>query len=472
MTDQQIEIPDTPRNRAIWYHNQAVVMRQKGVELAEADRHTAYRLLSSAVETDPTFKEGWYELGNANGDLRFREAAIACYRRAIELDPSWGRCLCNLGYRLYEAARYAEAETVLRAAIRAEPDLPLSWSNLSLVESITGRTREACDAAQRAWELGGDDDTELALAFACLFDRQWMRGLLHFESRFGQGNYRHFRQMPYPKWEGQRLDGKVLLLTAEQGMGDALSYLRFVPRIGEYGGQVCLTLHPPLMKLAAGMLMGKTQTVLIGPLEQNIPPADYWCSLTTLPLIYRLTDEEFETAPGLPVPYRPLETTFPWKLPGRKFHVGICWAGDPNNDLERYRAMKVTDFLELTKVPGLQLYSLQIGERARDLYDVGAQGLIKDLAPFIRDAHDTAQIVRDLDLVVTIETSLGHICGAAEVECWVLYSRDGHDYRIGRDEKHGAIWYPRHRVFMQDDSRAWRPVLDRVIEAIRQRILV
>lgn len=153
----------------------------------------------------------------------------------------------------------------------------------------------------------------------------------------------------------------------------------------------------------------------------------------------------------------------------KRFHIGCVWAGSDMQDIERWRRMTVEHFLELYRVPGIQLYSLQKGPRAQDLHTAGAVSLIKDLSPFINDVCDTVSIMRHLDLVITIETSVGHMAAAAGVPCWVFCSRHGADFRIGRSGDK-PLWYDKHRLFRQGDDGEWKPVVERVVEALRERV--
>jgi hypothetical protein len=180
-----------------------------------------------------------------------------------------------------------------------------------------------------------------------------------------------------------------------------------------------------------------------------------------------MTDDEFEAAPGLT--FGRLPEPAGWKLPHRAghepFRIGICWAGSPANDIDRWRSIAVEQFLELYRVPGVELYSLQVGDAARTLHEVGAAGLIRDLNPWIRDVADSAALLRGMDLVITVESFLGHLAGALGLPCWVLYSHHGGDYRIGRDER-GTLWYPKTRIFKQGPDAVWQPVWDRVVGAL------
>ena len=149
--------------------------------------------------------------------------------------------------------------------------------------------------------------------------------------------------------------------------------------------------------------------------------------------------------------------------------MGIAWAGSPLNDLDRHRNIPLQHFAELYRVPGVQLYSLQVGDKAKELHDLGYAPIIRDLTPYIRAVADTMAILQHLDLVITCESALGHICAAAGKECWVPYSRLGKDYRIGCLGE-DRLWTPRHRIFNQGMDCAWEPVFKEISKALAEKI--
>lgn len=457
------------RAAAIDRYNQAVAFIQKGKDVVGHDPATAYRLFSSSVEIDPSFKEGWYAVGNANTDLQKRAAAVAAYRRTLEVTPDDAGALSNMGWQLHLLGRHAEAMAATLQALKVNPDLAAAWTNLSLIQSVGGQL----DAAVRSAEKGVALDTEhrpeiaMALAFALLHRRELARGFQHFEARF---KYRlpQYESLPYPIWAGEALTAKTLLVIAEQGMGDALSFLRFVPLAAARGGLVMVMVHTELVRFAQQILGGFTN-VLVGPQQQQLPAADFWVSIGSLPLALGLNDGQILAAELPPAPYHAIGSNFPWKIAGRSLHVGICWGGDPRNDIDVWRSVALDQMLDLYRAPGIQLYSLQVGERAQDIVNSGAGALVKDLAPFIRDVADTAALIRELDLVITCESAVGHIAGAVDADTWVFYSHNGGDWRIGRDER-GPLWYPRHRVFKQGPDAQWQPVFDRMVAALKQRV--
>jgi hypothetical protein len=202
------------------------------------------------------------------------------------------------------------------------------------------------------------------------------------------------------------------------------------------------------------------------PLPAHFPPADFWTTFVSLPFALGLTDADIRAAPGVDMPVFSLPKS--WRVPDRKLHIGIAWAGSTANDINIHRSIPLVQFLDLHRVPGVQIYSLQADERAKDIGEQGLTTVIRDLKPYIRDVADTVSLMQHLDLVITIESALGHIAAAAGKECWIPYSYQGRDYRIGNTGT-DMIWTPRHRVFRQGKGESWQPVFDRIVEALCAR---
>ena len=423
-----------------------------------------YRALLSVVAADPDDCEAWMQLGMCATAAKLRPAAVAHYRRVVEspraTDEDRGRAYCNLGQQLFHLGQVDAAERATREALKIDAHMAYAWTNMSMVQTLRGDTKKGVAAAMRGFTLEPGPETELGLAFALLFDRQWIAGLQHFEARFP---YRlsQYSNYPYPRWDG----GKVgtLLIVDEQGLGDNLSFARFIPMAAARAERVIVAVPAELVRILSAMLPG----ILVIPTPHEFPDADAWCPPMSLPVALGLDDAGFEFAPGLEMPR--LAPPIGWALPGRRFRIGVCWAGSPANDIDRWRTMPAEDFFALSGVPGVELYSLFVGPRVQDLHVAGGQGVIRDLSPWLRDVAATAALVAEMDLIITAETFLGHLAGAVGKECWVLASYHGWDWRIGRAGD-GSIWYPKHRVFRQSADGRWGPVWDQVVDALRGRI--
>lgn len=443
----------------------AIEIFNQGVTAAQSDKNLAYRLIGSSVEIDSTFQPGWFQIGCNNSDLGLLHAAVAAFRRSLELNPNDIRSMVNLGHRLYHLGDMKGARYWTEKAIKLAPEQAFPWCNLSLIEGIEANMQKSIKAARKAYDLDRSCEIEMSLAFALMHSGEYAEGLKHFESRY---EYRisWFLNYPWPQWRGEDISDKVLLLQADQGLGDTLSFARFIPLAANRAGRLVLLVQGELLRLF-NMLFQRWPNVTVLPLGQPFPQAHYWTSSMSLPVALGLTAEEIRAAPNLPLPQ--LYTPPVWKTTDRRLHIGIAWAGNPGNEIDRWRSIDVRLLLDLYRVPGIQLYSLQVGDRAQDVHNVGAVSLIKDLAPFIRDVTDTMSIMRDLDLIICIDTALGHIAGAMEKSCWLLVARNGGDFRIGRSGEK-SLWNPNHRVFRQLSDADWRPVVDRIVRELKERL--
>lgn len=442
---------------------------------APTNQDHGYQLLSAACYADPTYGDAFYVNGCAAGDLQRPHASVALFRRALECaldDEGRLRALTNLAWELMKIGGHKEAVPLLHEALRINPKRPLPYMHLSLCAQVFGDTAAGVGYARKCLDLTDPNDgtgyptAEFAYAFALLFDRQYAAGLKHFESRFA-ARLPNFLLYPYPKWRGE--NGKTLFLVADQGLGDTLSYARFV----EQAAHRCRFIHMCVqseLRRTFEHAFRHIANINFMPSPSNFPgDADAWSTFVSLPFALGLTDDEIINAPNIDMPRPPLSNA--WKVPDRKFHIGIAWAGSPLNDIDKHRNIPIHHFIDLYRVPGIQLYSLQVDAKKADLNIWGFAPLIRDLSGYLRDVADTSTVLGDLDLVVTVESALGHICSMANQECWIPYSHLGRDYRIGANEHVQRLWTPKHRVFQQFDDMRWEPVFERIVEALRERVV-
>jgi tetratricopeptide (TPR) repeat protein len=447
-----------------------------------SDLTTAYQLFASSAIADPTWGTAWYQGANNNFDLKKLESAVAGYRRALFCDLDYetrARAMLNLGWCFHLLGRTREAYDITQVASGFKPDMVQYWLHLSVLYGLFGDCASSVDAGERAVELAKKEldtkvgdmvflekqymEARIALAFALLFDGQYKRGFDLFELRF-EWRLHSFLQFPYERWRGER--GKTVFLVADQGLGDTLSFARFVERACSISKYVHAYIQPPLMRVFMHAFNHIPNLNLI-PSGNAYPQADVWTTFVSLPFALGLTDAEVREAPQIKPPVYGLPTT--WMVPDVKLHIGIAWAGSPLNDIDKYRNIPVEQFLDLYRVPGIQLYGLQIGDRQKELHESGAVSLIRDLSTYINDVADTVAILQNLDLVICCESALGHICALAGKECWVPYSYMGRDYRIGQSGEK-LMWTPRHQIFSQGDDHRWQPVFDRIVSALQERM--
>lgn len=466
------------RNKSISFHNAAI-------PLAGTDSLKAYRLLCSATVADPTMATAWDFTGNALADLKQMEAACAAYKRCLELPegdspgdmtPSLRvKAMVNLGHRQVNLGRVEEAEATTRAAIallEADPSLDqegyaFAYTNLSLALSFQARHGEAIEYAQRAFELSQEPIIETGLAFTYLFAGDYAKGLRHFQARIDYAPaLAQFRNMPYQAWNGEEVGS--LLVEADQGMGDSTSFARFIPAASKRVKKLIFRVQPDILRMMTMAFRGLKNVEVI-PQSPTFPIAESWIATLSLPVALGLTTEQIRDHPQVwQMPPARSEVPAGWKVKSRKTHIAIAYGGNPMNDLDRQRSVPVTQFLSLYDVPGLQLYSVQCGDRVKDLHEAGCASLIFDMSPYIKEAMDTVAILREMDLVVACESFVAHLAAAADIPCWVpMWSRST-DWRCGRSGDR-PIWYPQTRLFWQDADGDWPSAFRKITEALRGR---
>lgn len=447
-----------------------------------SDLTTAYQLFASACVADPTWGDSHYQYANNNFDLKKLEAAVAGYRRALHCDLSDAtrtRAMLNMGWCFHLLGQTQAAYDITIEAGEINSELVHYWLHLSVLNGLFGNCTESVEAAERAVELAQKEldegkadkaalerqllETRIALAFALLQDGQYKRGFELFELRF-EWRLHHFLQFPYERWRGE--PDKVVFLVSDQGLGDTLSFARFVEATCKRAKYVHAYIQPVLMRVFMHAL-GHIPNLNLIPYGNAYPSADVWTTFVSLPFALGLSDREVRQAKQIKPPVYHLPTT--WMVPDTKLHIGVAWAGSPLNDIDKHRNIPVERFFDLYKVPGIQLYGLQIGPRGQDLHEAGGVSLIRDLSTYINDVADTVSILQNLDLVITVESALGHICAMIDKECWVPYSFQGRDYRIGlRGEK--LLWSPHHKIFRQGPDNRWEPVFDKIVSALKEKI--
>ena len=462
------------RKSAILSFNQAAAPADLARQ-GKGDWTLPYQLYSSACMNDDTMSLAWATLGGTLDDTQLPAAALAAHRRAIELPPGniagdmndkdRARSMVQIAYRLYVLGRIDDAWEAIAAAFRLDDKMPQGWCVLSLIASISGDHTRAVSASRQGLELDPTNATiETALGLNLLFKGDLAEGLRHFEARY-RYKLKHFLTFPYPQWHGEA--GQTVFLVADQGLGDTLSFARFLPAAAKRCKFLYVGAQKELVRLFKASFQHIPNIEIIPPMATGWPPADAWTTFVSLPTALGLDDNGIKNAPGIMIP----QFTVPmsWKSPDRKHHIGVAWSGSALSDINEHKSFPVENLLRLYEIPGVQLYSLQMDDKRNDLHAAGCAALIRDLSPFINDVADTTAIIRELDLVVTLESALGHIAGACGKRTIIPYSALGHDYRLGRDGEN-IIWYPGHSVVKQKINEPWPVTFDRVVEAVREEL--
>jgi hypothetical protein len=289
-------------------------------------------------------------------------------------------------------------------------------------------------------------------------------GWQDYEQRWAQPNV-ILRSFHEPRWDGSPLEGKSIFVYAEQGLGDTIQFIRYLPLIKERGGTVLFGSPPGLERLFSG-IPGVDRLIAGGA---AVPPFDVQAPLLSLPGIFGTT---LATIPAA-VPYLRADPGLVdhWRgelAPLEGFKIGVAWQGSPKNTGDRYRSFPLTHFESLARVPGVQLVSLQKGPGAEQMSGIGERFPILDLSDRLDKAGaflDTAAVMMNLDLVVTADTAVAHLAGALGVPVWTLLMLTP-DWRWLLDRS-DTPWYPTMHLFRQKRFGDWAEAFEHIAAELR-----
>jgi Tfp pilus assembly protein PilF len=388
--------------------------------------------LRRAVAVDPKIPEAWSNLGNEfRNSFRFEEA-IECYHKALSLRPNFADAQCNLGVALQETeGDLHPAIAAFEKAIAMDPNF-----------------------ATAHWNLG----------FCLLLLGDYSRGLVEYEWRWRTGTVVIPRNFRRPQWDGGTLAGKRIFLHAEQGLGDAIHMSRYVPLVAERGGRVILECPATLIPLLRE-LPGLAEIVPVG---QQPPDFDLHCPLMSLPLVFGTT---LQTIPReIPYLHADAELARKWaeKMPAdpQSPRVGLVWAGQPNNKNDHNRSIRLEQLAPLAAAKRVRFFSVQKGAASQQAKNPPAEMTITDFTAEIHNFADTAAMVSNLDLVITVDTAVVHVAGAIGRPVWIMVPiRPDWRWLIKGD---ATPWYPATRIFRQNERGNWGDVIERVSSELQR----
>jgi tetratricopeptide (TPR) repeat protein len=422
-----------------------------------------------ALHLKPDFAEAHNNLGIAFRNQGKLDEAVACYRRALELKPDYAEAHNNLGIALGDQGKRDEAITCYHRALELKPDYAEAHSNLGIALGDEGKRDEASVCYRRALELKPDyADAHWNQSFISLATGKFERGWAEYEWRWRTSHCQP-RGFSQPFWDGLPLQGRVILLHAEQGLGDTIQFVRYVAPVKQRGGVVIVECPGPLLSLLTSHA-GIDRLVRWG---NELPAFDVQSPLLSLPGIFHTS---LETIPA-EVPYLFADPGLVghWRqeLGGiAGFKIGIAWQGSPKYRSDRDRSIPVSCFEPLARCPGVRLLSLQKGAGAEQLQQVTDRFPVIDLGSRLDEASgafmDTAAVMMSLDLVITSDTSIAHLAGALGVPVWVALPFVP-DWRWLLDRS-DSPWYPTMRLFRQERRGDWQTVFQRIEVALRQRV--
>lgn len=443
-------------------------MHRTGVQLlVDGKNEEAILCFQDVLQLGLNFASVWSNLAIALGRIGKFEAAATSACRAVELSPNNPSYLSTYANCLSDLDRLDEAIELYAKAIHLKPDdfdLKFNYAtllkNASRLEAAAALLKELLkerpDAIDPAWNLA---ITQLELGD---FKNGW-KGFEIRSKRPVMERERFYANIP--RWQGEDINGKTLLVYEEQGLGDTILCSRYIPLIHARGGKVILECKPQLHKLFStipGILCIEKPRQVADGVDYHVPimslPGIFGTDLSSIP-----PPPPLQSADILPQPLS--DMLAPEK---ERFKVGIVWSGSTGFIRNRQRSVDVRRFLPLAAIPGVQLYSLQKGPKENDYIDCGAEDLITPLGPELNDFSETAAAIKELDLIIMTDSSVAHVAGSLGVPVWNLL--DHAPFWLYLTKREDCPWYPSMRLFRQSKPGDWDSAFDKVVTELTKAV--
>jgi tetratricopeptide (TPR) repeat protein len=473
----------THENQSVALHLMGVLSHRRGKS------HDAISYIIRAIENNPRIAVYYYNLGYIFSALGLFERAIKAYKDSISLNPNYAEALNNLGLLLYDQNKIEESIVLFQQAIRSRSDYTNAYYNLGKAFQAQGNPQAAIAAYDQVLKILPDSaETRFNRSLSLLLTEKYEEGWVEYEQRFRNLNdpIKKWNKKDAHRWDGDSFVGKRLLVVDEQGIGDTLQFIRYLPMVKELGGTVIFETIGSLMRLL-GNFQGIDELWNRSSVDRSDSAFDLYIPLMSLPGIFNTS---LETIPDR-VPYifsDPTKTQF-WRrqLKKGKINVGIVWKGKTTSE---YRQIRVSglehlnlgwagqpactfaskrlacldNFVPLTEIEGIQLYGLQKGNAADQARTISGSVNVINLCEESTDFSEVAAAMENLDLIISVDTALAHLAGAMGKPVWVLipFVPDWRWLRVRED----SPWYPTMRLFRQTKKNEWDDVFQRAAEAL------
>lgn len=406
----------------------------------------------------------YFNLGCVLTDSKKNDDAIEAYKKALILDPKHKSAHNNLGNLLRSKGDPLQAINHFLAVQKINPKHVNSLNGLGACYASLGQHEKSVEYFRKTIALNPDDyNAHTNLGIELLLLGQFDEGWREYNWRFLRPDLK--RHLTTPHWQGEDLEKKRLHIYAEQGAGDVIQFLRFIPHIKTLGAEIILECHKDLYTLC----FQQTGIDIVVAYGTKVPKCDYHVPLLSLAAMLNVN---LDNIPDL-VPYlcTPEAKRQQWKdyfKEVNKLKVGIVWAGNPKHPNDLFRSCDLSMFMPFLTMPEVAYYSLQKNFEVEQLADLPSEVMIDNLADKIFDYTDTAACIEQLDIVITVDTSVAHMAGALGKNVWVLIPYVP-DWRWMLNSEN-TPWYPTMRLFRQEKIGDWTPVVNRIADSLSASI--
>ncbi len=414
------------------------------------------QIFQIALNVDPDYIEVYSNMGAALNKAKKYEESIKALETAIKKMPNHSGAYTNLGNVYNKLHEYKKAVTYHEKSIQLEPTGYNAYSNVGTSYKNLGFTKKAIDSYKKAIELKTDfENAHFDLSTVYLSQGDFINGLKEYEWRFQKEEmkshiikHKHIFSYPMMK-KGQNIEGKTILVHSEQGFGDSIMYARFLPELKKLGCKLAVECRDELKTLFSTM---ECIDILVGREEHKTPSFDF--HIPIMSLAYILDVKSFHDFPTKP--YFELKKEKEFHLESKKIKIGLCWSASATGESYEGKVFDLVNFEPLIKNPKIQIYSLQVGDGSEQIKENSYENDIIDLTDKLTDFSKTATLMKELDLVISSDTSVAHLAGAIGVKTYTLLQKYP-DWRwLNKGEK--SYLYPSMKLFRQKQNRNWKSV--------------
>ena len=445
----------------------AEALNNRGLVLQDLERFgEALASFERAIATKSDYAEAFYNRGNVLTGLKRPDDAVASYDRALSIRSHYPEALYNRGRALTDLNRFDEALASFNRAIAIAPNYAEALSNRGVVLKELKRLDQALASYDRALAIKPDmADALYNRGMAQLLCGDYRSGFAGYEWRWdAKESSSTPPRIPAPKWRGENISGRRIVVFAEQGLGDTIQFSRYLPLLVERGAKVVFLCPAHLVRLLRPL---SPHVEFTSELEGR-EPFDFRCALMSLPLRFGTELNSVPARVRYLEPEAALVRIWKQRLGDAVFKIGIAWQGKPDGRVDRGRSVPLSEFIPIARLPGARLISLQRGYGLEQLSSLPEEARVDSLCDAFDNGPDafidTAAIMDNLDLIITSDTSIAHLAGALGRRTWVAL-RWVPDWRwlLDRDD---SPWYPTMRLFRQQTPGDWGAVFRQITEAL------
>ncbi len=441
---------------------------KKGIELQDKGQiEEAISYYQKAIGQNPNHAGAYYNLGVAFQEKELIDQAILHYEIAIGLKQDFIDAHHNLGVAFKEKGQFDDALICFQRVLQLKEDHAGAYYNVGNVLVAKGSFDEAMKFYLKAIELEPENaDAHWNTALLNLLSGNFGEGWKGYEWRWKLKGVMAGRQFSQPLWDGSDMNGRTILLYAEQGFGDTLQFIRYAPLVAKRGAKVAVECQKELTALL-GNVKGIERII---PHGEALPEFDVHYPLLSLPLIFNTTLQNLPAE----IPYISADPSLVLRWGARiasnngQFKIGLVWSGDPGLKNDSSRSCSLDIFSPLAHSDHITFYSLQKGEASAQANNPPKDMKLIDYAEEIKDFSDTAALIQNLDLVISVDTAVAHLAGAMGKPVWTLLPFVP-DWRwmLNRED---SPWYPTMRLFRQPAPGDWESVMNRIEEVLKHHI--